>query len=201
MGLEKRLDLVQRALETLVASLQPDDRVAIVAFGGSPYLVLPHTPARERERIVGAVRSLASSGATNVEAGLELAYRVADEVLERKAVRTESSCARTASRMSGRGGPRLCSAKQKSSRSAGSTSPASASAWGSTTMRLLETLANRGNGNYAYVDSVAAAEDVFQKKPSGDAPRAGAGRQNPGRLRPERRRAVPASRLREPRRR
>ncbi|HZN60419.1 MAG TPA: von Willebrand factor type A domain-containing protein, partial [Planctomycetota bacterium] len=162
MGLEKRLDLVQRALETLVASLQPDDRVAIVAFGGSPYLVLPHTPARERERIVGAVRSLASSGATNVEAGLELAYRVADEVLERKAVNRVILCSDGVANVGARG-PEAVLRKAEVFSKRGIYLSCVGFGMGKYNDRLLETLADKGNGNYAYADDQKAAADVFQK--------------------------------------
>ncbi len=162
MNLGDRLSLVKQALETLVRSLKPEDRVGIVAFGATPYLVLPHTPARERERISGAVRSLVPGGGTNVEAGLALAYRVADEVFEKKAVNRVVLCSDGVANVGARGpGEILRKAEVFAKR--GVYLSCAGFGMGKYSDAMLETLANKGNGNYAYVDSPAAAAEVFQK--------------------------------------
>jgi Ca-activated chloride channel family protein len=69
-----------------VAQLEPTDRVALVTYASEAHVVLPHTLARHAERVGGALDTLSPRGGTNMEAGLELAYRVASEALSPGAV-------------------------------------------------------------------------------------------------------------------
>ena len=162
MNLGDRLVLVRQALETLVTSLKPEDRVALVAFGASPYLVLPHTAARERERILSAVSSLAPGGSTNVEAGLDLAYRIADEVFDAKGVNRIVLCSDGVANVGVRG-PDAILRKVEVFAKRGIYLSSVGFGMGKYNDSMLETLANKGNGNYSYVDSTQAAADIFQK--------------------------------------
>jgi len=161
MNLENRLALVRQALETLVRALEPGDRVGIVAFGAHPYLVLPHTPARERQRILGAIRSLAPGGGTNVEAGLDLAYRIADEVMQKTAVNRVVLCSDGVANV-GPSGPEEVLQKVKVYARRGIYLSSVGFGMGKYNDEMLETLARNGNGNYAYVDGIDAAAEIFQ---------------------------------------
>ncbi|MGH9361110.1 MAG: vWA domain-containing protein, partial [Thermoanaerobaculia bacterium] len=154
MNLEDRLGLVRGALKTLVASLKPEDRVGIVAYDAHAYLVLPHTAAREGRRILGAIDSLAPGGGTNVEAGLELAYRVADEVFEPRAVNRVILASDGVANVGARGPDEILKKVQVFARR-GIYLSAVGFGMGRYNDALLETLANQGNGNYAYVDGLA----------------------------------------------
>jgi Ca-activated chloride channel family protein len=72
-----RLDLVREALHMLVDQLDAGDHVAIVTFSDSAELVLPMTPATEKQALHSAVERLGVEGSTNLEAGLTLGYREA----------------------------------------------------------------------------------------------------------------------------
>jgi len=157
-----RLTLVRDALRELVAALEPGDRVAVVGFGDHPYLVLPHTSAREAERILDALESLAPRGDTNFEAGLDLAYRVADEALEPRAVNRIILCSDGVA-TSGARGPEELLAKIEAYARRGIHLSTLGVGLGKYNDRLLEMLADRGNGSYAYADDRAAAADVFRK--------------------------------------
>jgi Ca-activated chloride channel family protein len=157
-----RLRLVRLALSTLLSSLGADDRVAVVAYSTQAYLVLPHTRAVEKERILGAVNSLEPRGATNVEAGLDLAYRVADEVFEPKAVNRVILCSDGVANVGARGPQEILKKVEVFARR-GIYLSSVGFGMGRYNDSMLETLANKGNGNYAYVDSLAEAQKVFRE--------------------------------------
>lgn len=79
MDMENRLGLVKQSLRILVDELRPTDRVGIVVYGSNARAVLEPTYVDSRRTILNAIDSLQPEGATNAEAGLMLAYRMADE--------------------------------------------------------------------------------------------------------------------------
>ena len=161
MALEKRLALLKDSLRTLVNSLSDDDRVAIVAFGANASLVLPHTRAAERTRILGAIDALAASGGTNVEAGLDLAYRLADENLDPRAVNRVLLASDGVANVGSRG-PDDILTKVRVFAGRGIFLSCVGFGGGRYNDAMLETLSKRGNGNYAYVDSVETARALFE---------------------------------------
>jgi Ca-activated chloride channel family protein len=162
MSAASRLALVRTALRTLVEALRSEDRVGIVAYSTHPVLVLPHTPARERGRILGAIDSLEPSGATNVEAGLDLAYRVADEVFEPKALNRVIWCSDGVANMGARGPEEILKKVQVFARR-GIYLSSVGFGMSKYDDKLLETLANKGNGHYDHVDSEQEAQNIFQR--------------------------------------
>jgi Ca-activated chloride channel family protein len=161
LSAESRLELVRGALRKLVEALDSQDRVGIVAYSTHPYLVLPHTPARERTRILGAIDSLRPSGATNVEAGLDLAYRVADEVFDPKALNRIILCSDGVANVGARGPEEILN-KVEVFAHRGMFLSSVGFGMGKYNDLMMETLAKRGNGNYAYLDSLQEAEKIFQ---------------------------------------
>jgi Ca-activated chloride channel family protein len=81
MAREDRLELVKWSLSILVDALKPEDRVGIVVFGDSARVVLPPTPASRRDDLLRAIASLQPEGSTNTEAGLRLGYDMARETV------------------------------------------------------------------------------------------------------------------------
>ena len=157
-----RLALVRQALLTLVDALSPEDRVGIVAYNTHPYLVLPHTAARERSRIAGAINSLEPGGATNVQAGLDLTYRVADEVFDPKALNRVILCSDGVANVGARGPEEILKKVSVFARR-GIYLSAVGFGMGKYNDTMLESLANKGNGNYAYVDGAAEANKIFRE--------------------------------------
>ncbi len=72
-----RLPLVKKGLKTLVQRLRATDRVAIVVYAGAAGLVLPSTPGNEKAKILGVLDSLKPEGSTNGAQGIHLAYDIA----------------------------------------------------------------------------------------------------------------------------
>jgi Ca-activated chloride channel family protein len=158
-----RLDLVKQALTLLLGSLDGRDQVGIVVYGSKARVVLPLTPATEQQRIRSAIDALSPEGATNVQAGLELAYGMLAAA-------------------SGRGRIILCSdgvanqgiteaqallAQARGGAGKGVALTTVGFGMGNYNDVLMEKLAQSGDGQYAYVDSLQEAKRIFVEEASG----------------------------------
>jgi Ca-activated chloride channel homolog len=159
-----RLELVKEALGLLLDQLRDGDRVAVVAFSDEARVVLAPTgdPGAARR----AIATLAVQGSTNAEAGLALGYRLA---WQEKRPGTANRVLLLSDGVANVGGT---DAESLLARAAG----AAADGIELTTVGvgmgnyddvLLEQLANRGDGRYAYVDDVAAARRLFVEELAG----------------------------------
>jgi Ca-activated chloride channel homolog len=72
-----KIELLKQAFAAMVPKLRPQDRISIVAYAGSAGLVLPPTAGSERDTILAALGQLSAGGSTNGGAGIELAYATA----------------------------------------------------------------------------------------------------------------------------
>jgi Ca-activated chloride channel family protein len=86
MSGEDRLPLARKALNVLIDQLQPQDRVAMVAYAGSAGAVLAPTDGRSKLKMRCALGALESGGSTAGGAGLKLAYDLARQNLDKNAV-------------------------------------------------------------------------------------------------------------------
>ena len=72
-----KLPLLKAALRLLIERLGENDRVALVVYAGASGLVLPSTPADQKERILAALERLEAGGSTHGSSGIQLAYETA----------------------------------------------------------------------------------------------------------------------------
>ena len=79
MNSSNKLPLVKSAFSLLTKNLRSIDRVAIVVYAGAAGLVLPSTDGNEKQKILDALNSLNAGGSTAGSDGIELAYKVAKE--------------------------------------------------------------------------------------------------------------------------
>jgi Ca-activated chloride channel family protein len=77
MDLPNRLPLLKSGFKCLVNNLRPIDSVAIVVYGGVTGVMLPPTGGAEKEKILNVIDSLSPGGSTPGEAGIKMAYRLA----------------------------------------------------------------------------------------------------------------------------
>jgi Ca-activated chloride channel family protein len=161
-----RLPLVKRALTTLVDELNEDDQVAIVVYSSNTRVVLEHTSAAQRDRIVNAITSLSIEGSTNVEAGLRLGYQLASDNFKNDAINRVILCSDGVANV-GATGPDAIRASIRDYASQGVLLTTVGFGMGSFNDYLMEQLANDGNGNYAYVDNQAEAERIFVQNLTG----------------------------------
>jgi Ca-activated chloride channel family protein len=79
MQTAERLPLIKQALRSLVMKMNDNDRVAIVVYAAEAGVRLPSTPCSEKEKILAVIDSLQAGGSTNGGDGIQTAYRVAQE--------------------------------------------------------------------------------------------------------------------------
>jgi len=81
-----KIDLLKASFKEMTKQLREQDLVSIVVYAGSAGLILPPTPGNEHEKIVGALDQLQAGGSTNGGAGIELAYKIAQNAFIKNGV-------------------------------------------------------------------------------------------------------------------
>jgi Ca-activated chloride channel family protein len=161
MEADNRLTLVKEALKLLVEGLRPDDRLAIVTYGSSARVVLTHLPLRGNyARFFDAIDSLEAGGSTYAEAGLVTGYRLAAEAFDPDAINRVILCSDGVANV-GATGPDAILARVQDYAARGIYMTSIGVGMGSFNDTLMEQLADKGDGFYAYVDDIKEAERVF----------------------------------------
>jgi Ca-activated chloride channel family protein len=164
MAYENRLALVRRALGLLLAELRPDDRVGLVVYGSRGRVVLDHTS--DLAAIHRAVASLHPEGATNAEEGLALAYELAGRGFREGAINRVILCSDGVANV-GATGPESILERIGAEARRGIELTTVGFGMGNYNDVLMEQLANRGDGAYAYVDTLDEARRVFVENLTG----------------------------------
>ncbi len=166
MSQENKLPWVIRSLRLLVEQLEEGDRVAIVVYAGAAGVVLPPTDASDRGAILDALTRLAAGGSTNGGEGIELAYRLAREQLvsggiNRVILATDGDW--------NVGITDRSALKQRvaDEAKAGVSLTVLGFGMGNYKDDLLEDLSQSGDGNYAYIDSLAEARKILVEQVDG----------------------------------
>jgi Ca-activated chloride channel homolog len=160
MRLENRLGLVKRTLQLLVDRLGPQDTVAIIVYGTNARSLLAPTHGDQRDYILSAIYSLSPEGSTNAEAGLTLGYRTALSMFQPGAVNRVILCTDGVAN-TGQTSPDALLDEIHGYVSEGITLTSLGFGMGNFNDVLLEQMADRGNGNYAYIDSLEQAVKLF----------------------------------------
>jgi Ca-activated chloride channel family protein len=166
MDRENRLHLVKRSLLYLVDQLRPTDKVGIVAYGSRAYYVLRPTYASDKVRILDAIDTLRAGGSTYAEAGLREGYRMAYNAFEEGAINRVILCSDGVANV-GRTGPEEILQVIGEYAEEGITLSSIGVGLGNYNDVLMEELADKGNGNYAYVDTIEEARRVFVENLTG----------------------------------
>ncbi|WP_373044697.1 vWA domain-containing protein [Vulgatibacter sp.] len=161
MGEANKLPLVQAALRLLVDELRPDDTIGLVAYAGTAGVVLEPTAVAERQTILTAIDQLRSGGSTNGEAGIRSAYDLAGEHFAQDGINRVILCTDGDLNVGLTGDALIALIEEYRSRGVYLTTLGFGS--GNYNDALMEQLADKGNGNYAYVDSMAEAERVLRR--------------------------------------
>jgi Ca-activated chloride channel homolog len=157
---DNRLGLVKKSLGLLLSQLRPDDRVGIVVYSNNSRVLLSPTPVSDRVSIQAMIDSIRTEGGTNAEAGLRLGYDLAlANRIEGEATRIILLSDGVAN--VGNTGPDAILNTIKLGVEAGITLSTIGFGMGNYNDVLMEQLANNGDGNYYYVDTLREAERVF----------------------------------------
>ena len=160
MNNPNKLPLVKSSLKLLLEKLRPEDRVAIVVYAGNSGLVLPSTSCSEKEEILKALDNLRAGGSTAGGAGLKLAYKVAEENFitngnNRIVLATDGDF--NVGQSSNGDMLRLI----ENHRDKGIGISVLGFGMGNYKDDKMEIIANKGNGNYAYIDNLLEAKKVL----------------------------------------
>lgn len=160
MAADARLDMVKAALGVLVDKLRTDDSVAIVVYGDNARVLLPATGGADKARIKQALSSLKAEGSTNVQAGIMLGYQVAERARRPASANRIILCSDGMANSGITDADGIFQAVNERARQgiALSTVGVGSSNYNDV---LMERLAVKGQGRYAYVDRVAEAEKIF----------------------------------------
>src|SRR6266852_615646 len=155
-----KLPLVKSAMRLLVNQLRAKDRVAMVVYAGSAGLVLPSTPGDQKAKILDAIERLEAGGSTAVGEGIRRAY---DEAVA-NFIRGGNNRVILATDGDFNVGPssdaemvQLIEEKRRT----GVFLTVLGVGDGNLQAAKMEKLADKGNGNYAYLDTIAEAQKVL----------------------------------------
>jgi Ca-activated chloride channel family protein len=166
MDREDRLTLVKRALTLLVEDLRTTDSIALVVYGDSARSVLPPTPGSEKNAILDAIYDLQPEGATNAEAGLQMAYMQAAAAFNPEANNRVILLSDGVANV-GETGPDAILKTIAENADRGIYLTTVGFGMGNYNDVLMEQLADRGDGFYAYVDTIDEARKLFVQNLTG----------------------------------
>jgi len=161
-----KLPLLVSGLSMLVNNLTARDRVAVVVYAGAAGMVLPPTSGNNKPAILEALRRLRAGGSTNGSGGIHLAYDLAKRYFSKDGINrvilaTDGDFnVGTTSRQEL---VELIESKRKS----GVFLTVLGFGSGNLKDDTMEMLANKGNGNYAYIDSATEARKVLVTQAGG----------------------------------
>ncbi|WP_179345167.1 vWA domain-containing protein [Winogradskyella ursingii] len=163
MGSQNKLPLLKSAFRLLVNQLRAKDKVSIVVYAGAAGVVLKPTSGNNKEKILAALDNLNSGGSTAGGAGIELAYKLAEENFKIKGnnrviLATDGDF--NVGSSSDNAMKKLIEEKRKT----GVFLSVLGFGYGNYKDSKLETLADKGNGNHAYIDNMQEAQKVFGKE-------------------------------------
>lgn len=156
----ERLPLVKSSMKMLVDQLRQQDKISMVVYAGAAGLVLPPTSGAEKIKIKEAIDRLEAGGSTAGGAGIKLAYRVAKENFMKNGNNRVILCTDgdfNVGESSDDAMERLIEEERKS----GVFLTVLGYGMGNYQDAKMQKLANKGNGNHAYIDNITEAKKVL----------------------------------------
>ena len=155
-----KLPLVKRSLKLLTDQMRPRDRIALVVYAGAAGLVLDSTAGNEKQKILRAIDNLQAGGSTNGSAGLNLAYEVAAENFQEQGI-NRVIIASDGDMNVGISSIDALKTMIEQKRESGIALTTLGFGVGNYNYALMEQMADVGNGNAAYIDSIKEAQKVL----------------------------------------
>jgi Ca-activated chloride channel homolog len=155
-----KLPLLKSSLKMLLEKLRPQDHVAIVVYAGAAGLVLEPTSGAEKDKIIAALDQLQAGGSTAGGAGINLAYAIAKQHFKKEGnnrviIATDGDF--NVGESSNASMEQLIEEKRKD----GIFLTVLGYGMGNYKDSKMEILADKGNGNYAYIDNISEARKVL----------------------------------------
>ncbi len=156
----EKLPLVQRSLKLLVDQLREQDRVSLVVYAGNAGLVMPSTSGSEKKKIKDAIDRLEAGGSTAGGAGIQLAYKVARQNFAEGGNNRVILCTDGDFNVGPSSNSYLENMIEKE-RKSGVFLTVLGYGMGNYKDSKMEKLADKGNGNHAYIDNESEARKVL----------------------------------------
>ena len=161
-----KIGLTKRALRILVDNLKDGDTVSLVTYAGSTRVVLEPTGLAHKGRILGAIEELSAGGSTNMGSGIQLAYDMAGRNLSPDSISRVIVLSDGDANVGNTGHAQILDTI-RGHVAEGVTLSTIGFGMGNYKDTLMEQLANKGNGNYFYIDGMGQARRVFQEQLGG----------------------------------
>ncbi|KAA0915024.1 vWA domain-containing protein [Psychrobacter sp. ANT_WB68] len=160
MSSQDKLPLAQSSLKLLTEQLRAQDSISIVTYSGSTSVALPATSGDQKAKILAAIEGLSAGGSTNGEDALKLAYRQAEQGLKKNGIN------RIMMLTDGDFNVGISAVDEmldlvKANRDRGISLSTVGFGRGNLNDHMMEQMADSGNGNYSYIDSLTEAKKVF----------------------------------------
>ena len=163
MGGNGGFDMMKSGLKMLVGKLRPEDRVAIVTYADGTTVRLASTPGSEKDKIRAVVDGLRCGGCTYGAGGIQLAYEEAKKNFDKNA-NNRVILITDGDFNVGISDPKLLEEFIATKRESGVFLTVLGVGRGNYQDATMKKLANAGNGNYAYLDSVLEAKKVMMNE-------------------------------------
>lgn len=163
MSSANKLPLLQSAFEVLVNKLRKEDTVSIVVYAGAAGVVLDPTSGDQKEKIMKAINNLNAGGSTAGGQGIELAYKLAQEHFVKKG-NNRIILATDGDFNVGQSSDKEMQRLIEEKRDSGIFLTCLGFGMGNYKDSKLETLADKGNGNHAYIDTMQEAHKFLGKE-------------------------------------
>jgi Ca-activated chloride channel family protein len=165
MNYQNRLELVKKALGLLLDRLNPSDHVGLVVYGSSAHIVLE--PTSDKLSIRAAIERLSPGGATNAEDGLRTGYEVAARFRRRDGINRVILCSDGVANVGATGPDSILKVIERQAKENDIELTTVGFGMGNYNDVLMEQLANKGDGRYAYVDTLEEARRIFVEELTG----------------------------------
>jgi len=166
MDEENKLPLLQSSFKLLLGQLRPDDKVAIVTYANGTKVALPSTRVKDKEKIIKVLDNLYASGGTSGGRGIQLAY----EQAQKSFIKNGNNRIILATDGDFNIGINNTTDLEKfieKQRESGIYMSVLGFGIGNYRDDMAETIADKGNGNYAYIDNITEAKKVLVNELSG----------------------------------
>ena len=160
MDEENKLPLVKSSLKLLVDQLREQDKVSIVVYAGAAGLVLPPTSGNEKTKIKDAIERLSAGGSTAGGQGIKLAYKTANEHLNKEGNNRVILCTDGDFNIGMSSDDEMERLIEKE-RNTGIFLTVLGYGTGNYQDSKMQKLADKGNGNHAYIDGIDEAKKVL----------------------------------------
>lgn len=157
---EEKLPLLKQSLKLLVDQLRENDRVSLCVYAGNAGLVLPPTNGMQKQKIKDAIDALEAGGSTAGGAGIQLAYKTAKENFIKSGNNRVILCTDGDFNVGISSDDELIRMIEKE-RESGVFLTVLGFGMGNYQDAKMQKLADKGNGNHAYIDQLSEAKKVL----------------------------------------